>query len=178
MKKVFQLKTIAVFAVAFLISTIACAQMKGPIASPRDSVSGKIHGATISINYGSPSVKGRKIFGGLEAYDKVWRAGANEATVFITDKDIIIEGKKLPAGRYTLFATPGESEWKIIFNSNAKPGMWGITKNGANDDPVKDVLVVTVKPKKVDLTERLKYEITGKGFALVWENTEVPVSVK
>jgi hypothetical protein len=180
MKKLFQLKTIAGFAVALLISTAACAQMGGgkTIASPRDSVSGKIGGAAISINYGAPSVRGRKIFGGLEAYDKVWRAGANEATVFITDKDIKIEGKTLPAGRYTLFATPGEKEWKVIFNSNAKPGMWGINRQGANDDPAKDVLVVTVKPKTVAMTERLKYEMNSKGFALVWETTSVPVSIK
>lgn len=176
MKKVFQLKVVAAFAVALLISVSAFAQQKP--ASPRDSVSGKVAGANIKIAYGSPSVKGRKIFGGLEAYGKVWRAGANVATFFTTDKDITIEGKKLSAGTYSFFATPGEKEWKVIFNSNASPKMWGITKDGANDDPAKDVLVATVKPKAVELTERLKYVITATGFSLIWENTEVPVSIK
>jgi hypothetical protein len=181
MKKVFQLKLIVAFSAAFFISTAASAQMGGggkAIPSPRDSVSGKVGGATISINYGAPSVRGRKIYGGLQPYGTVWRAGANEATVFITNKDIMVEGKKLPAGRYTFFATPGENEWKVIFNSNAKPGMWGITKAGANDDPAKDVLVATVKPKTVSMTERLKYVITDKGFSLIWDTVEVPVSIK
>jgi len=181
MKKAFKLKAIAVFAVAFLISTVACAQMKMKgkmIASPRDSVSGKVHGAAISINYGSPSVKGRKIYGGLVPYDQPWRAGANEATVFITSKDIMIDGKKLAAGRYSFFATPGEKEWKVIFNSANAPGMWGVNDKGTNDDPSKDVLVATVKPKTVAKTERLKYVITATGFALIWDTVEVPVTIK
>jgi hypothetical protein len=178
MKKVSQLKAIAVFAVALLISTVACAQMKGKtIASPRDSVSGKINGATISINYGSPSVRGRKIFGGLLPFDKTWRAGANEATTFTTDKPVTIGGKTVPAGKYSLFATPGVKEWKVILNSQL--GEWGIKNNGdANDDPTKDVVVVTAKPKTVPMTERLKFVITAKGFDLVWETTSVSVGVK
>jgi hypothetical protein len=177
MKKVFQLKAVALFAVALLISVSAFAQQAKVIPSPRDSVSGKIGAATVSINYGSPSVKGRKIFGGLEAYDKVWRAGANEATTFTTDKAIKIEGKDLPAGKYTLFATPNEKEWTIILNSQV--GQWGIKRDHtANLDPAKNVVVVTVKPKQVPLTERLKYDITSKGFSLTWETTQVWVSVK
>jgi Protein of unknown function (DUF2911). len=177
MKKAFQLKAITGFVVALLISTGSFAQKKAPL-SPRDSVSGVVHGAHISINYGAPSVRGRKIFGGLEAYGKIWRAGANEATFFTTDKDIMVEGKKLPAGRYSFFATPGEKEWTIIFNSASAPGMWGINKNGANDDPAKDVVVAKVTPKTVPMTERLKYVITKNGFNLVWDTTSVPVTIK
>jgi len=120
------------------------------------------------------------IFGGdkpLEAYGKIWRAGANQMTTFTTSKDITVEGKTLPAGRYSFFATPGETEWTIIFNSVT--GQWGIHRDGtANDDPAKDVLVVKVKASKHELTERLKYVIGEKGFSLVWENVEVPVKVK
>jgi hypothetical protein len=86
MKKLVQLKALAVLVVVLLFSTAASAQKV--VASPRDSISGKINGATITINYGSPSVKGRKIYGGLQPYGKMWRAGANEATKFTTDKDI------------------------------------------------------------------------------------------
>lgn len=177
MKTTFQLKAFTGFVFALLVSVSAFAQAPKVVASPRDSVSGKIGGATVSINYGSPSVKGRKIFGGLEAYDKVWRAGANEATTFTTDKAIKIEGKELPAGKYTLFATPGEKEWTIILNSQT--GQWGIKRDHtANEDPAKDVVVVKVKPKTVPLTERLKYAIDSKGFSLTWETTQVWVSVK
>jgi len=169
-------KTITVVAVALLISTGSFAQKKAPL-SPRDSTSGVVRGAHISINYGAPSVRGRKIFGGLLPFDKNWRAGANEATTFSTDKNITIGGKTLPAGKYSLFATPGEKEWKIIFNSQL--GEWGIKHDGeANDDPAKDVVVVSVMPKTAPMTERLKYVITKTGFELVWETTSVSVAIK
>jgi hypothetical protein len=175
MKKVVQLKALVVLVVALLFSTAASAQKV--VASPRDSVSGKIKGANISINYGSPSVKGRKIYGGLQPYGKMWRAGANESTKFTTDKDIMVEGQKLPAGSYSLFVTPGEKEFIVTFNSQT--GQWGIKGGGlANEDPAKDVLAVTVTGKPAPMTERLKYEITSKGFELVWENTAIPVSIK
>jgi hypothetical protein len=177
MKKLFQLKALPFFLCAFLVSSIALAQGGKTIPSPRDSVSGTIAGSSIKINYGSPSVRGRKIFGGLEPYGKIWRAGANMMTTFETSKDITVEGKNLPAGKYSLFATPGATEWTIIFNS--VNNQWGIKNDGsANDDPSKDVLVVKVDAKQTKFTERMAFKIYETGFALVWENTEVPVMVK
>jgi len=179
MKTLFQFKVLTFFVCAFLVSSVAIAQNTAkPIPSPRDSVSGTIAGSTIKINFGSPGVKGRKIFGGLEPYGKIWRAGANQMTTFETSKDIRVEGKTLPAGKYSLFATPGETDWTIIFNS--VNNVWGIKMDGsANDDPAKDVLVVKVKSKPTKaLVERLTYKINEKGFSLIWENTEVPVKVK
>ncbi|MFD0749688.1 DUF2911 domain-containing protein [Mucilaginibacter calamicampi] len=175
MKKVLQLVATTCFAVAILLTTsTAFAQQR---TSPRDSVSAKIGGANIKINYGSPAVDNRTVWGGLVPYDKMWRAGANQATTFTTDKEVTIEGKKLPAGKYTLFATPTANEWKITFNSEV--GQWGIKRDGtANEDPAKDVLVVSVKPKAAPMTERLKYVTSASGFSLVWEKVEVPVSVK
>jgi hypothetical protein len=177
MKKSFQLKALALFVCAILVSSIASAQMGGQ-ASPRDSVSGTVHGSTIKINYGSPSVKGRKIWGGLVPYGKLWRTGANPATTFSTSKDIKVEGKTLRAGKYSLFTLPGETEWKVVFNSQT--GQWGIKNDGsANDDPAKDVLTVTVKPmKSKSFNERMKFSISSSGFVLMWENLAVPVSVK
>ncbi|QHS55698.1 DUF2911 domain-containing protein [Mucilaginibacter sp. 14171R-50] len=171
MKKSTQLKAAALFTIAMLFSALTFAQTK-PIASPRDSVSAKIGAATISINYGSPSVKGRKIFGELEPYGKVWRAGANEATVFTTSKDIMVEGKKLPAGTYSFFVIPTPTTWTVIFNKVAK--QWGAFKY----DEAQDALRVTVKPVKSAMNERLVYKINAKGFSLNWDTTSVPVSVK
>lgn len=146
--------------------------------SPPATASGKVGQANVTINYSSPAVKGRKIWGELVPYGKVWRAGANEATVFETDKDIKVEGKTLPAGKYSLFATPGEKEWTIIFNSET--GQWGIKRGGdANRDPAKDVLTVTAKPKKsAKMNERLVYNVNNKGFVLSWENVDVPVTIQ
>jgi hypothetical protein len=146
--------------------------------SPPATASGKVGNANITIDYSSPAVKGRKIWGELVPYGEVWRAGANEATIFKTDKDIKVEGKTLPAGQYSLFATPGEKEWTIIFNSQT--GQWGVKRGGvANRDPANDVLTVTVKPRKSSkMNERLTYTVDNNGFVLAWENLEVPVSIK
>jgi hypothetical protein len=137
-----------------------------------------VNGATITINYSSPGVKGRQIWGALVPYDKVWRAGANAATIFATDKDIKVEGKVLKAGKYSLYAIPGEKEWTMIFNSQT--GQWGINTDGSTtEDPAKDVLRVMVKPQKAKaMQERMQYVIDKNGFALVWENVSVPVSIK
>jgi hypothetical protein len=111
-------------------------------------------------------------------YDQVWRAGANEATIFETTKDIKVEGKAVPAGKYSLYAIPGKTEWTIIINSET--GQWGIKRTGETTrDPAKDVAVVKVKPmKSKSLNERLLYTVTGSGFQLSWENIDVPVSIK
>ncbi|HVT86921.1 MAG TPA: DUF2911 domain-containing protein [Chitinophagaceae bacterium] len=162
----------------FLSSAVFAQADKSKRASPPATATGKVGDATITIDYSSPSVKGRKIWGDLVPYDKVWRAGANEATLFTTDKDIKVEGKSLPAGKYSLYAIPGEKEWTFILNSQT--GQWGIKMNGStSEDPAKDVIRVTVKPGKAkSFTEHLTYTVDKKGFALVWENLEVPVSIK
>jgi len=162
-----------------LFSSIAHAQAdKSQRASPPATATGKIGKASVTITYSSPAVKSRKIWGALVPYDKAWRAGANEATIFETDRDIKVEGKTLPAGKYSLFATPGEKEWTFIFNSET--GQWGIKRTGdANFDPAKNVLTVMAKPaKSKSFNERLNYSINKKGFTLQWENIEVPVKVK
>ncbi len=169
--KTISLKSISILLGAFLFSTSLVAQKK--VASPRDSILGKSGNAAILINYGSPSVKGRVIWGDLVPYGKVWRAGANEATTFKTDKDIMVEGKKLAKGTYGLFAIPGEKEWIIIFNKTAN--QWGAYDYKQSDD----VLRVSVKSKKSSsMNERLIYTINANGFSLLWENLEVPVSIK
>ena len=142
------------------------------------TASGKIGDATITINYSSPSTKGRTIWGELVPYGKVWRAGANEATLFETDKAIKIDGKTLPAGKYTLFALPGETDWQFIFNSQT--GQWGIKRGGdANLDRANDVLTVVAKAvKSTTMNEKLLYEVTPEGVSLKWENLEIPLSIK
>ncbi|HWV72516.1 MAG TPA: DUF2911 domain-containing protein [Pseudosphingobacterium sp.] len=174
MKSSIQLRVQRIFAILFIltnVSFIACAQ------SPKKSAEGKIGNATVSIQYSSPSVKGRTIWGELVPYDKIWRAGANAATIFTTDKDLKVEGKSLPAGSYSLFAIPGKSSWTIIFNSQT--GQPGTKKGGeANLDRANDVLTVSVKPVSNAMTESMTYEINSKGIALVWEKLKVPVKIK
>ncbi|UKT62617.1 DUF2911 domain-containing protein [Pedobacter mucosus] len=168
------IKTIALLVTAVTVSVGAMAQDAAPKPSPAATATGKVKGATITINYSSPAVKGRKIWGGLEAWDKVWRAGANEATTFETDKDIQVQGKTLPAGKYGFFLLPKESgTWTAIFNK--EPKQWGAYKY----EEAKDQLRVDVKTKALKATqERLVYKITSSGFSLEWDKTSVPVAIK
>ena len=179
MKKEFIAKGFMMTLAVMLMATATWAQGdKASRPSPPQTASGKVGGANITINYSSPSVKGRKIFGDLVPYDKVWRAGANEATIFETDKALTIGGKQLPAGKYSLYAIPGEKEWTFVFNSET--GQWGIKRTGdTSKDASKDVLSVKAKPaKSASANEKLKYEVTSTGFTLAWDNTEVPVAIK
>jgi hypothetical protein len=153
-----------------LLSTNVFAQNR---VSPLDSVSGKVGKANVSIKYSSPSVKGRKVWGSLVPYDQIWRAGANEATVFNTDQDLTIGGKTLPAGSYSFFVIPSEKgDWTVIFNKTSN--QWGAYKY----DEKQDALRTKVKVRKTTPNERLTYKITPEGFSLLWENIEIPVAIK
>ncbi len=171
MKKI--VSKLMVMCAVFLISGTVMAQDAAK-ASPAETVSGKINGATITIKYSSPSVKGRTIWGDLEPYGKVWRAGANEATTFETDKDILVEGKSLPAGKYSFFLIPEKSgTWTAIFNK--EPNQWGAFKY----EESKDQLRVNVKTKPLTTNqERLVYKINQNGFELDWDKISVPISIK
>ena len=141
--------------------------------STAEKATGVINGATIQINYGSPSVRGRKIWGELVPFDKVWRAGANDATTFETDKDITIEGSKLPAGKYSFFVLPNEKECVLIFNKEAK--QWGAFKYNEKEDQLR----VTVKQKIAkSSTEKLVYTVNAKDVVLSWDNWDIGFKVK
>ena len=156
-------KKIQLLFIALLTVTFVNAQNKP--ASPAASATGKINGATISVNYSSPSVKGRVIWGELVPFNKIWRAGANAATTIDTDKDLTIEGSKLPAGKYSFFVIPNEKECVLIFNKVAN-------LSGTNNyNEKEDQLRVTVKQKATDSsTESLVYTINKNNIVLSWKN--------
>ena len=157
--------------IALLIVNFINAQDKP--TSTKEVVTGKINGATITINYGSPSVKGREIWGKLVPFNQVWRAGANDATTFETDKDVLIEGAKLPAGKYSFFIIPNDKECTIIFNKEAK--QWGAYKYKEKEDQLR----VVVKPLVVrSNSEKLTYEINSYTLSLNWDNWSIPIQIK
>ncbi|QIL78176.1 MULTISPECIES: DUF2911 domain-containing protein [Hymenobacter] len=138
---------------------------------------GKIGKANVQINYHSPGVKDRTIWGGLVAFDQVWVTGAHKATAVKFDKAVKIDGKEVAAGTYALFTIPGREEWTIILNKDYEQHL-------ADDyDQKKDVLRVKVKPKTLDQhQERLKYEIhattTEEGaITISWEKVQVSLPV-
>lgn len=151
----------------------ASAQEKKKASPPASVKETTSSGVTIAIDYSQPSVKGRTIGGEIATYGKVWRTGANEATTFEVSKDVKVEGKNLPAGKYGLYTIPGEKEWTIIFNKTWK--QWGT--NYAEAD---DALRVTVKPEKSSaFTEQMTFKIDKSGkVTLLWGDKSVSFRVK
>ena len=142
--------------------------------SPPRTASGEVGDLKIVIDYSSPSVKGRKIFGEKEPYGKVWRTGANEATTFSVNKDVTIDGKSLPAGKYALFTIPEQGDWTVIFNK--KPDQWGAYDYKESDDALR----IQVKAKKLDkVHEKLSFDIDDAGkVTFAWEHQSFAMNVK
>lgn len=143
--------------------------------SPPALVTQKIGDATLSIDYSQPSIKGRVIGKTIEPIDgEVWRTGANEATVFETDKDLKIEGKSLPKGKYALFTLVSGDEWTVIFNKTWK--QWGAFKYKESDDALR----VKVRAVKADpAEEKMTFTIDKKGaVTLLWGDRKVVFKVK
>jgi hypothetical protein len=157
-------------ALAALVSSplVAFAQ---PGASPRDSVKATVGGATVSVNYGRPSKRGREIFGSLVPYGQVWRTGANAATAFVTSAPIKFGATTVPAGNYTLYTLPqADGKWMLIINKQT--GQWG-TEYKQEMDLARIPLTVGKTPALVE-----KFEITitpsgnGGEIALHWDMTK------
>ncbi len=162
MKKLFFLSGV------FFMTLMACAQ--NPPASPRVTAEGK----DVKVAYGQPSKNGREIFGGLQKYGSVWRAGANEATEITFAKDATFGGKPVKAGTYSLFVIPNENEWTVILNSQV--GFWGTQHEKYKD---KDILQVNVPAKKIDdVVEKLTYRFTDDAMIIEWDKTQVAVPLK
>jgi len=149
------------FALLAFVGFAANAQEK---PSPAKTTEGTVGDAKITINYSSPAVKGRTIWGDLVPLGEVWRAGANEATIFTTTKDIMVQGKKLAAGTYSFFIVPGETGSTMIFNKTAK--QWG----AFDYDKAQDALRVDVPSGQGStMEERLVYEVKPSSFEIRWE---------
>jgi hypothetical protein len=147
--------------------------LKSDIPSPRKEMKGSIGDATITVNYGSPSVKGRNLWGGLVPYDQVWRAGANEATTLEVSKDITVGGKSLAAGIYGFFFYPKDGgDWEVIFNEVSD--QWG----AYDYDKSKDVVRVMASPMMIDdSSETMDFMIEGNNLVLRWGKLKLPIAI-
>ncbi len=160
--------------------SLVSAQPQGqkPLSPPAET-SITVAGKTIAIKYSAPSMRGRKIFGELVPYGKVWRAGANAATALHTDADLDIGGLAVPKGDYTLYVWPEQDQLTLIVNKQT--GQWGLTYNQDQDlGRVKMAMSKSATP-----IETYKITLSEKGsnkaqLELAWENTvaTVPITVK
>jgi hypothetical protein len=172
-------KTAVVSCVVLIV--IACAGVladdKSKRPSPPASAECKFaDGKTVAVNYSSPRVKGRKIFGGLVPYGEVWRTGANEATTFVTDTGVTVGGKDVPAGSYTIFTVPNQDKWTLIVSKHT--GEWGIPYKYESDELLRTDMTVSTTPSAM---ENFTIGFDQKGDSctlnLDWENTRASVDV-
>jgi hypothetical protein len=133
-------------------------------------------GKTVKTDYSSPRVKGRKIFGGLVPYGQVWRTGANEATTLVTDTNVKIGDKDVPAGSYTIFTMPSADKWVLIISK--KTGEWGVPYPGEGDDFVRTDMRVSQLPSPVE-NFTIGFDQTGAACVmhLDWETTRAAVDI-
>lgn len=145
--------------------------------SPKTEAMAMVGGNHIHIDYSSPSVRGRQIFGGLVGFGEVWSTGAHKATSIKFDKNVLIGGKEIPAGKYGFFTIPGETEWTLILNK-----VWDM--HLADDyNPAEDIIRMTVTPEILTETvESLTYTVTEKSantaeISMAWDKTKVSFEV-
>lgn len=167
--------------IAFLTSLIftltALAACQGNRPSPAASASCDLGGGkTIKTDYSSPRLKGRKMIGGENPYGEVWRTGANEATTFVTSSDVVVGGKTVPAGSYTLFTVPNPDKWTLIINK--KTGEWGIPYKYESDELARVDMKVSTLPSSVEnFTIAYDKTATGCTMRLDWATTRASVDI-
>src|SRR6202040_773600 len=160
-----------------VFTLLACAQDASKRPSPAAQAQCKFSdGKTVKTDYSSPRMKGRKIFGGLVPYGEVWRTGANDATTLVTDTNVKIGDKDVPAGSYTIFTLPGADKWVLIISK--KTGEWGIPYPGEGEDFVRVDMRVSQLPSPVE-NFTIGFDQTGSTCAmqLDWEKTRASVNI-
>lgn len=166
---------------SLFLSIESNAQINYPKASPFATVEQEVGLSKISVQYSRPATKGRKTFGGLVPYGRIWRVGANESTKITVDTDMDVMGNTLPKGTYALYAFPEASEWQMVFHSNTTH--WGDGRKNYN--PSEDLFRIKVKPQKISHHQEnflIAFDSITHNSAnmiLTWESTQItiPLSV-
>lgn len=170
------MKKLLLLAIAVVVAQVTDAQVQTPQPSPFSKVEQKVGLTDVTLEYSRPGVKGRKIFGGLESYDKIWRTGANKNTIITFSDPVTIEGKQLAAGSYAIFTKPGKENWEVYFYSDTNN--WGVPQEWDNN---KVAVSVTVQAHEVPFNvETFTIDInsiTNNGAAIefIWETTYLAV---
>ncbi len=149
---------------------------KKPMLSPAAKATVQLDGKQITVEYNSPSMRGRKIFGGLVPYDKVWRTGANPATTFKTETGLKIGTATVPAGTYTLYTLPSKTTWKLIINKQT--GQWGTQYDESQDLARVDMHQDTLPQPQEHMS--ISFENTNGNSTQLhvrWDKTDVWVPV-
>lgn len=171
------IRTALAVAAAALLATPALAQLQLPDLSPRAQVMQTAGITTITVDYASPGVKGRKVFGELVPFGQLWRTGANAATTLEVSTDVKIGGQPVPAGKYALFTIPGKDKWTVIVNKNPNQG------GTRSYDQKLDQARFEVKPGKAPTkVERLTFLFTdtqddSTALVMLWDDAQVVLPI-
>lgn len=164
--------------IALVSTSLALRAQELPKPSPSAGIWQRIGLTDLKVQYSSPGVKGRTIWGELVKFEEVWRAGANKATLFSTNADITIQGKNLPKGEYSVFIIPAKiGDWMVIFNKDTE--LWGEGDYKKEEDQLR----VTAKASKSsEMVERLEYRFidvdeNSGTFVLDWENIRLSMNI-
>src|SRR5690606_34450289 len=172
----FNMKKLLLLAIVVVVAQVADAQVQTPQPSPFSKVEQKVGLTDVTLEYSRPGVKGRKIFGGLESYDKIWRTGANKNTIITFSDPVTIEGKQLAAGSYAIFTKPGKENWEVYFYSDTNN--WGVPQEWDNNKVAASVTVQAHEaPFNVETFTIDINSITNSGAAIefIWETTYLAV---
>jgi hypothetical protein len=174
----FQVARLPAFDVDAFAATSAAHDQQGAalgVLSPRDTVRAELGGAHLLVDYGRPGKRGRSLFGGVVPWNQVWRTGANAATQFTTDHDLVIAGARVPAGSYTLWTLPSPSGWKLIVNKQT--GQWGTEYSAAQDLVRVDMRRQSVPAPVERFTIGVEPQGTAGLLTFTWDTTRVSVPV-
>lgn len=171
------LSTAALAVAAAAVTPVLAQTLEVPAPSTKARVEMRVGITDFSVDYSSPAMRGRKIFGGLLPYDKLWRTGANASTKLTSSRDFTFGGTPVPKGTYSVFTIPGASSWIVILNKNLE------INNVDGYDAKDDAARVTVKPETVPPRERMTFIFSdttddATRLDLEWENLRVSVPIK
>lgn len=169
---------IVILSILLLSLTAFAQQDKSKRPSPPASTQCKFsNGQTISVDYSSPRVNGRKIFGGLVPFGEIWRTGANEATTFVTTANLSVGGTDVPAGSYTIFTIPDQNKWTLIINKHT--GEWGIPYHYESEELARVPMQVSTAPAPVEAFA-ISFDQSGSGCTLQvsWQETQASATFK
>ena len=166
----------AVFISLGIVPTKARAQGEQLLSPPAKASCKFTDGKTIMVNYSSPRMRGRKIYGDLVPYGEEWRAGANDATTFVTTTNLNVGGKIVPAGRYTLFTLPNPDKWSLIISKQT--GEWGIPYPGARFDLMRTDMKISKLPARLE-NFTIAFDQAGAActMRLDWETTRASIEI-
>jgi hypothetical protein len=171
-----RLVVLGISCLAVALAVAAAARPQNPPASPPAKASCDLGGKSITVDYSSPRAKGRKIYDGLVPYGKVWRAGANAATTFVTTADLKVGGTDVPAGSYTMFAIPEADKWTLVISK--KTGEWGTAYPGPSEDLARIPMKVSATSGPVEnFTIAFDKSASGCTMHLDWQKTSASVDI-